>query len=58
MINRPKTAQDGQEVAPFYVFFYEAVLNFLWPPFNYFRLHLLYIWFLSVFGMSYCSLSS
>jgi hypothetical protein len=42
---------DGQEEsAPLYVFFYEAVLNMLWPPLNYFRLHLLYICLLSIFG--------
>lgn len=47
---KPKQTQEEQEVVPLYVFFYEAVLNLLWPPFNYFRLHLLYICFLSVFG--------
>lgn len=42
--------EGEQEVVPFYVWGYETVLNFLWPPFNYFRIHFLWIWFLSIFG--------
>ncbi len=41
---------EGEEAVPFHVWGYETVLNFLWPPFNYFRIHFLWIWFLSIFG--------
>jgi hypothetical protein len=42
--------EGEQEAVPFHVWGYETVLNFLWPPFNYFRIHFLWIWFLSIFG--------
>lgn len=38
------------EVVPLHVWFYEAILNVLWPPFNYYRLHFLYISLVSILG--------
>jgi hypothetical protein len=39
-----------EPAVPLHVWFYQTVLNFLWPPLNYYRLHFLYICCCSVFG--------
>ena len=36
---------------PFRVWIYHTVLNFLWPPLNYYRLHMLYITTCAVVGL-------
>lgn len=52
LVHRGKEHPEEQEIVPLYVWFYDAVLNFIWPPFNYFRLHMLYISLLSILGSS------
>lgn len=40
----------AEPVVPFHVWLYQTGLNFLWPPFNYYRIHLLYICSCCLFG--------
>ena len=44
-----------EPAVPLHVWFYQMVLNFLWPPLNYYRLHLLYICCCSVFRALRCT---
>ncbi len=53
----PKRSKAGAslskgESVPLHEWFHYSVLNFLWPPLNYFRLHLLYILLISFTGMT------
>jgi hypothetical protein len=47
------TTDRHEPVVPLHVWLYQLVINFLWPPLNYYRLHWIYICFCSIFGESH-----